>query len=88
MTSPVKEHLARLSWACRRGMLELDFLLQKFFNSQYLNLSAHDQQLFEKLLECNDQDLYMWLVKKNVPEDVELQKIVKMIWSLFSLSGT
>lgn len=74
-----KEHLARLQWACRRGMLELDFILQKFLNEYYSNLSSEDQLLFEKLLSCNDQELYNWLVKKQQPEEIELQKIVEQI---------
>lgn len=59
----------RLRWACRRGMLELDVLLGNFLAEAYLTLSTTDQANFINLLECNDQELFMWLTgKENAPE--------------------
>ena len=57
----------RLRWACRRGMLELDVLLGNFLTETYLQQSAHDQDLFEQLLECNDQELFEWLTGRAKP---------------------
>jgi antitoxin CptB len=41
----------RLKWQCRRGLLELDLILQR-----YLEKHPHDQTLFA-LLELPDNDL-------------------------------
>ncbi|MEY8216305.1 MAG: succinate dehydrogenase assembly factor 2, partial [Colwellia sp.] len=41
---------ARLKWACRRGMLELDVLFIPFVDEAYDDLSAKDQRTFERLL--------------------------------------
>ena len=41
----------RLKWQCRRGLLELDLILQR-----YLEKHPHDQSLFA-LLELPDNDL-------------------------------
>ena len=49
-----------LRWACRRGMLELDVLLEE----QYVMLSLPEQTSFEALLSSSDQDLFMWLTGK------------------------
>ena len=77
MTAP--ENLARLRWACRRGMLELDFLLQRFFDKEYLQLSPAAQKNFEELLSCNDQELFDWLVKKMAPPKKFMEMIKKIL---------
>lgn len=64
-----KKHLARLRWHCRRGMLELDLLLQTFLERKYPKLSVKDQQLFEELLSWQDQDLYNCLVARKPLSD-------------------
>lgn len=70
---------SKLRWACRRGMLELDVLLGKFLEEAYLSLSPEDQNLFVKLLESGDQDLFVWLTGKETPSDPELLLMVKKI---------
>lgn len=54
--------MARLRWACRRGMLELDIILLTFFEAEFSRLSATDQYDFELFLSEQDQDLYAWLL--------------------------
>jgi len=53
----------RLMWASRRGMLELDLMLQPFVEKHYDQLDQTDQQLFQELLELEDQQLFLWLVR-------------------------
>ena len=69
----------RLRWQCRRGMLELDLFLQKFLEQAFIHLSTADQELFVKLLACNDQDLFVWLTGKESPTDHELARMAKMV---------
>lgn len=64
----VNIELAKLRWACRRGMLELDLIFENYVNHYYLKASATEQQAFKSLLECNDQELFNWLVKRETPE--------------------
>ena len=45
----------RLMWASRRGMLELDLMLQPFVEQHYDQLDQTDQLLFQELLELEDQ---------------------------------
>jgi len=72
-------HLAQVRWQCRRGMLELDQLLLGFFDSSYQQLSSEDKQTFERLLESGDQELFLWLMGRSKPEDVELEKMILAI---------
>ena len=53
----------RLMWASRRGMLELDLMLQPFVEKHYDQLDQTDQQLFQELLELEDQQLFLMETK-------------------------
>jgi antitoxin CptB len=66
-----RELLSRLRWQCRRGMLELDVLLGKFLEEAFLNLPENEQDIFIKLLNNSDQDLYYWLTGQKVAPDVD-----------------
>ena len=75
----LQEKLQRLRWQCRRGMLELDIILLAFLEKDYLNLSATDQKLFERLLTYSDQDLYGYLIKRQPIENVAMQMLIEKI---------
>jgi len=74
-----EEHVRRLRWHCRRGIKEVEVLLIPFFEQQYLDLSAADQILFEKLLEQHDVDMFEWFTHRSVPEQEDLARIVSMV---------
>ena len=69
----------RLRWACRRGMLELDLILGPFVEGPFELLEESDQLRFEALLECEDQNLFLWLMKRGQPDSPDLQRIVRII---------
>ncbi len=71
--------IKRLGWHCRRGMLELDVLLIPFLEQRFRQLPLEDQQRFEKLIECEDQDIFSWVMRNAVPDDPELARIVNII---------
>lgn len=70
---------ARLRWSCRRGMLELDLLLLPFLEKVWPKLPEKEQQLFEQLLTCSDQDLYSWLIKYQLPADQTFLPLIERI---------
>ncbi|MCV6614914.1 MAG: succinate dehydrogenase assembly factor 2 [Cellvibrionaceae bacterium] len=69
----------RLFWGSRRGMLELDLVLQPFLENIYPDLPQEDKERYWKLLECEDQDMFGWFLKHKDPSDPELMKIVTII---------
>ncbi len=69
----------RLYWHSRRGMRELDVLLIPFLKEVFRDLSEDDQARYEKLLECEDQDMFGWFMQRAIPEDPDNAKIVNMI---------
>ena len=74
-----KEEINRMRWAARRGMLELDLVLEPFVNSQYAQLNQRDRHSFKQLMLCEDQDLFAWLMLRGAPDDEELIGIVSQI---------
>lgn len=48
----------RISWRCRRGMLELDIVLGRFVQQHYANLNEAQQAAFDLLLGMPDQTLW------------------------------
>ncbi|MGD9000820.1 MAG: succinate dehydrogenase assembly factor 2 [Granulosicoccaceae bacterium] len=71
--------LARLRWQCRRGMLELDYLLEDFLDRQFGALGNNDKALFVELLKCSDTELQAWLIEKQPVNDVRLRNMVARI---------
>jgi succinate dehydrogenase flavin-adding protein (antitoxin of CptAB toxin-antitoxin module) len=47
----------RIRWRCRRGLLELDLVLQSFLERRFDALSADERQRFNELLDQPDNDL-------------------------------
>lgn len=74
-----EEDIRRLAWQSRRGMLELDVLFVPFVEEAFRDLPTEDQDRFVKLLECEDQDLFVWFMQREKPEDPELARIVNII---------
>jgi len=66
-------------WKCRRGMLELDKLLNCYFEAHYDALSDTEKQIFNELLEQSDQDLWWWFMGRTQPEDLQLNQLVQTI---------
>jgi antitoxin CptB len=75
----VNEEMKRLRWSCRRGMWELDILLQGFLEQHFAKLSAAEQQTFQRLLACNDQQLYRWFIDTEQPQEIDLLHLVEKI---------
>ena len=49
--------LDRIRWRCRRGLLELDLVLEAFLERRYGQLDAGQRRLFNELLDAPDNDL-------------------------------
>lgn len=74
-----QKRLARLKWACRRGMLELDVLLLPFVEQSFADLSFEQQETFERLLTSDDPDLYAWMMGHQKCEDPDFAKMVALV---------
>ncbi len=73
------EEINRMRWATRRGMLELDLVLEPFVTARYAALDERDRERFQQLMICEDQDLFAWFLGREQPRDEELAVIVSKI---------
>ncbi len=73
------EEINRMRWAARRGMLELDLVLEPFVTARYAQLSVTDRHTFQRLMVCEDQDLFAWFMQRSQPDDEGLAGIVGQI---------
>ena len=69
----------RLYWHSRRGMWELDLLLIPFLDACYDALSEQLQADYQRLITLEDQDLFVWLMRREPTADASLQPIVNEI---------
>ncbi len=70
MTETHENRLRRLrmrSW--RRGTKEMDLLLGPYADARLAALKGEELDLYEQLLEENDQDLYLWVSARSRDEE-------------------
>jgi antitoxin CptB len=60
--------LDRIRWRCRRGLLELDLVLEAFLARGYGRLDAGQRSLFSELLEQPDNELLDLALGRSEPE--------------------
>jgi len=77
--------LSKLRWRCRRGMKELDLLLERFLERGYADLSEAEKGDFEALLARQDDELWDWFYQGREPDDAALGKLVRRIRENFLL---
>jgi antitoxin CptB len=59
----------QLRWRARRGLQELDLLLQRYLNQRYPQASIAERMSFAVLLEQNDADIMDWVLgRRPAPE--------------------
>lgn len=68
--------LSRLKWRCRRGMRELDVLLQRYLEERYPHAPEEERQAFEALLEIPDPQLFAYVVKRELPSDPHCLNVI------------
>ena len=69
----------RVIWHSRRGMLELDLVLEPFVKQAYLLLDEETQAEYRELLNCQDQELFDWFLKKAKPSSDRFQVMVDKV---------
>ena len=69
----------RACWRCRRGMLELDIVLQRFMYRYYTDLDAQGLAQFERLLSLADNDLWDLITGRKVNTDRQWLPILELL---------
>lgn len=72
-------NISQLRWRCRRGMLELDILLNAFLDNGYSELTMEQNNLFRTLLDYPDQVLSDLLLDKAKASDEKVSELIGRI---------
>ena len=73
------KELERARWRCRRGLLELDIVLQRFMDQHYAQLSTAELQQFDTLLDLPDNDLWDMIAARKEVADPNLQPVLRLL---------
>jgi antitoxin CptB len=68
-----------LRWRCRRGMRELDRLLERWLESGWPTASESDRVVFRRLLATEDDKLWRAFLGHERLEDDDVQRLVEHI---------
>jgi antitoxin CptB len=61
------QEIGKLRWRCRRGMKELDVLLERYVDEQFRSASKAEQDAFRRLLETQDSVLHAYCLGSAPP---------------------
>jgi succinate dehydrogenase flavin-adding protein (antitoxin of CptAB toxin-antitoxin module) len=78
--------LKKLRWKSRKGIRELDILLQKFLQLEYENLTQIHKEIFEELLDLETYDLLNAITGKS-SYNTKYEPIIKKLSQLSVLSN-
>lgn len=79
MAEPGTQRLSRLRWLTRRGMKELDVLLERFILRESAALSGGAWPDFEAFLQSEDDQLWDWLQGRETPQNDQFRALVSAI---------
>lgn len=71
--------LRKLRWRCRRGMRELDQLLERWLDREWRQSPTEQRETFLRLLDTEDDKLWRWFLGYEVAADVEVAALVERI---------
>ena len=74
--------LRRLRWRCRRGMRELDQLMERYLDRSWRQADTQERAQFERLLGCEDDRLWRWFMGREAVDDPNLRGMVERILQL------
>lgn len=63
-----ERELSKLRWRCRRGLLENDLFVERFFNGHAATLTVRQATGLTTLMDLADNDLLDLLLRRNEPE--------------------
>ncbi|MFT6589977.1 MAG: antitoxin CptB [Rhodoferax sp.] len=71
-----KRALSKLKWRCRRGLLENDIFIERFFQRFEMTLTVKQSQGMSALMELSDNDLLdLHLARKTIAQvDTDLDR--------------
>ena len=71
LDTPLGERrLSKLKWRCRRGLLENDLFIARFFERHESGMTERQAQAMETLMDLSDHDLMDLFMRRTEPDPV------------------
>ena len=75
--------LSKLRWRCRRGLLENDLFIERFFDQYAASLTVRQASALGELMDLADNDLLDLLLRRKEPvgdlDRGEVRKVLEML---------
>ncbi len=75
--------LSKLRWRCRRGLLENDLFLERFFDRFASSLTVRQANALGELMDLTDNDLLDLLLKRKEPQGAldrpDIKEVLEML---------
>ena len=75
--------LSKLKWRCRRGLLENDLFIERFFARHEASLTMRHAAALNELMDLADNDLLDLLLKRKEPEGAirtnDVREVLEML---------
>lgn len=74
-----RARLERLRWHCRRALLELDLVFQRFWSRVGDDVDAQTETALERLLEMEDHDLWDLVSGRRETDEPQLKGMIERL---------
>jgi antitoxin CptB len=83
-TSLIDERaLSKLKWRCRRGLLENDLFIERFFARHDSGITARQARAMHALMDLSDNDLLDLLLCRTEPSgELAIDEVVELLGQL------
>jgi antitoxin CptB len=84
--APLSERaLSKLRWRCRRGLLENDLFIERFFNRHANDMTVGQARGMYVLMDLSDNDLMdLFLQRKPLGLDIESEEVSEVLTMLIA----
>ncbi len=75
-----ERELSKLRWRCRRGLLENDLFIERFFNQYAATLTVRQADGMLALMDLTDNDLLDLLLRRKEPQgEADLPEVHELL---------
>lgn len=75
--------LSKLKWRCRRGLLENDLFIERFFARHESGITVRQARALNALMDLSDNDLLDLLLRRSEPKDaLACDEVVELLSEL------
>lgn len=79
MNEDRRSRINRLKWHCRRALLELDLVFDRFWERHEDDLDTQGEAALERLLALEDHDLWALVSGRDATSDAQLAQMIERL---------